>query len=89
MSQITLNVPDISCAHCEKTILNALQGQPGVKSVQVSLPSKNVYLDYDEQALNLAQVKDLLDEEGYPVASVSEGAAPDTVRRGFIPLSSR
>ncbi|HET6312432.1 MAG TPA: heavy-metal-associated domain-containing protein [Chloroflexia bacterium] len=88
MSQITLNVPDISCAHCEKTILNALQGQPGVEAVQVSLPAKNVYLTYDDQALSLDQVKEILDEEGYPVASVSEGAAPDTQRRGFIPLSS-
>ncbi len=89
MSQITLNVPDISCGHCERTILNALQGQPGVESVRVSLPTKNVYLTYDEQALSIDQVKDILDEEGYPVASVSHDAAPDTQRRGFIPLSSR
>ncbi|HEY0069235.1 MAG TPA: heavy-metal-associated domain-containing protein [Chloroflexia bacterium] len=89
MTQITLNVPDISCAHCEKTILTVLQDQPGVESVQVSLPNKNVYLTYNDQALTLDQIKDLLDEEGYPVASVSEGASPEPPRRGFIPLTSR
>ncbi len=89
MSQITLNVPDISCAHCENTILNALQGQSGVEAVQVNLPAKNVYLTYDEQALSLDQVKEILDEEGYTVASVTEGVAPDSQRRGFIPLTSR
>jgi copper chaperone len=89
MSQITLNVPDISCAHCEKTILTALQDQPGVESVQVSLPTKNVYLTYDDQALTLDQIKHLLDEEGYPVASVSEGVSPEPAPRGFIPLTSK
>jgi copper chaperone len=68
MSQVILEVPDISCAHCEKTILTALQGQPGVQTVQVSIPAKTVNLVYDEGALSLQQVRELLDEEGYPVA---------------------
>jgi copper chaperone len=88
MSQITLNVPDISCAHCEKTVLGALQGQSGVNSVHVNIPAKAVYLDYDESATNLDKVKSLLDEEGYPVAGVEEGAPTEGTRRNFIPLSS-
>jgi len=88
MSQVTLNVPDISCAHCEKTVLGALQGQPGVNSVQVNIPSKAVYLDYDESATSLDTVKSLLDEEGYPVAGVQEGGPTEGNRRNFIPLSS-
>jgi copper chaperone CopZ len=70
MTQVTLNVPDISCAHCEKTILEALRGQPGVQAVAVSVPSKLVLLKYDEGKINLDHVKEILDEEGYPVASV-------------------
>lgn len=89
MSQITLNVPDISCGHCEKTVLEALRDKPGVKGVQVNIPAKSVYLDYDENAYSLDQVKEILDEEGYPVASVIEGQAPDSGKRGFIPLSSK
>ncbi len=69
MSQITLNVPDISCAHCERTILNALQDRPGVNTVQVSIPNKTVNLDYDDSRLSLQEVTDILDEEGYAVAS--------------------
>ncbi len=89
MSQISLNVPDISCGHCEKTVLEALQDKPGVKAVQVDIPSKTVYLDYDESAYSLDQVKEVLDEEGYPVASVAEGSAPGGSGQGFIPLTSR
>ena len=68
MTQVTLNVPDISCAHCEKTILEALRGKPGVQAVAVSVPSKIVLLKYDEEQIALDEVKEILDEEGYPVA---------------------
>lgn len=89
MSQITLNVPDISCAHCEKTVLEALQDKPGVKAVQVNIPAKSVYLDYDDTAFSLDQVKGALDEEGYPVASTADGGAPEGPKQGFIPLTSK
>jgi copper chaperone len=89
MSQITLNVPDISCAHCEKAVVGALQDKPGVKAVQVNIPAKIVYLDYDETAFSLDQVKEALDEEGYPVAGTAEGGTQDGPNTGFIPLSGR
>lgn len=69
MTQVTLNVPDISCAHCEKTIVEALRDKDGVQAVVVSIPTKHVLLKYDENRISLGQVKDILDEEGYPVAS--------------------
>ena len=67
MTQVTLTVPDISCAHCEKTILEALRGKPGVQAVAVSVSSKIVLLKYDEKQIALDEVKEILDEEGYPV----------------------
>ena len=85
MSQISLSVPDISCGHCEATVKTALQDKPGVRSVDVDIPAKTVYLDYDENAFSLDQVKEVLDEEGYPVAGTGEGGQ----KRGFIPISSR
>ena len=88
MSQVILNVPDISCGHCEKTVLSALQGKPGVNAVQVSIPSKEVYLDYDPGTLDLQTVNEVLDEEGYPVAGTREGEFPQE-RRGFIPLTGK
>ena len=92
MSQIVLNVPDISCAHCERTVVNALKDQPGVSAVSVSIPAKTVQLDLDESKLSLEQVAAILDEEGYPVAaSGTTGAAPAVpeTKPGFIPLRSK
>ena len=57
MSHVILEVPDISCGHCERTILTALQGRAGVETVQVSLPAKTVALSFDESTLPLAQVE--------------------------------
>lgn len=68
MTKVILQVPDISCEHCEKTIMETLQGEPGVHSVQVSIPARTVNLEYDEGKLSLNQISEMLDEEGYPVA---------------------
>ena len=70
MQSVTLNVPDISCGHCERTILNALQGVDGVRAVRVDILHKQVALDYEPARLTLERVKEILAEEDYPVESV-------------------
>jgi copper chaperone len=71
MSKVTLNVPDISCEHCELTITNTLQLIDGVRSVSVDIPAKQVRVHYDEAHVNVDQMKALLQEEDYPVESVA------------------
>jgi copper chaperone len=70
MSNVTLNVPDISCEHCERAITNALQPVEGVRTVTVDIPAKQVRVDYDEASVNLEKMKEILQEEDYPVESV-------------------
>ena len=69
MTHVKLNVPDISCEHCEHAITEALGPVRGILTVQVDLPRKEVDLDYDESVVSLDQVEQILDEEDYPVAS--------------------
>lgn len=71
MATTTLSVPDISCAHCERTIKETLTLVDGVKSVSVDIPAKSVKVDYDERAVNVDKFKELLAEEEYPVESAS------------------
>jgi copper chaperone len=71
MSKVTLNVPDISCEHCERTISNTLQPVEGVRSVSVDIPTKQVRVDYDEAQVDVEKMKELLQEEDYPVESVA------------------
>ena len=71
MATTTLKVPDISCEHCERTITNALTPVDGVRSVMVDISAKQVRVDYDETTVDVNKMKDILQEEDYPVESVA------------------
>ncbi len=70
MASTVLNVPDISCEHCERTITNALTPVEGVRIVQVDIPTRQVRVEYDEAQVSVDQMKNVLEEEDYPVESV-------------------
>jgi copper chaperone len=70
VANTVLNVPDISCEHCEHAITGALQPVAGVESVRVDIPGKRVHVVYDPAQVNVDHIKDILQEEDYPVASV-------------------
>jgi copper chaperone len=71
MTTTTLNVPDISCEHCERAIAGALTPVEGVREVRVDIPARQVRVEYDEGVIDLDQLKEILEEEDYPVESVS------------------
>ncbi len=69
--QATLTAPDISCGHCERTVREALAPLEGVRSVAVNLPARKVQVEYDETTVGVERMKEVLQEEDYPVASVT------------------
>jgi copper chaperone CopZ len=71
MATTVLNVPDISCEHCERTITNALQPVDGVSAVRVDIGAKQVRVDYDPSRTSVERMQQILGEEDYPVASVA------------------
>lgn len=71
MATTVLSVPDISCEHCERTITNALTPVQGVRTVSVDIPARQVKVEYDDAAVNIDQMKEILAEEEYPVESAS------------------
>jgi copper chaperone len=73
MKQVVLNVPDISCEHCEHAITEALTPVSGVQGVAVSVENKQVTVAYDENAVDLDTLHRILEEEDYPVQSVAAG----------------
>ena len=73
MANIILNVPDISCEHCERAITNALTPVDGVRTVIVDIPTRQVTVDYDESAVDVNRFKEVLEAEDYPVESVAHG----------------
>ena len=71
MATTVLNVPDISGEHCERAITNALSPVDGVRSVKVDIPARQVHVDYDDRSLDVNRMKEILQEEDYPVESVA------------------
>lgn len=70
MTTSTLDVPDISCVHCERAIVGAVGPLPGVRSVRVDIPGKKVTVEYDAVQVGLEKIKEAIEAEKYPVASV-------------------
>jgi len=70
MATTVLNVPDISCEHCERTITEALTPVEGIQSVRVDIDGKRVSVDYDAARVSVERMREILSEEEYPVASV-------------------
>ncbi len=72
MKTVVLNIPDISCEHCERTITGALRPMDGVRGVNVDIPTKQVRVEYDDGAVSVEHMKEVLQEEDYPVAAASD-----------------
>lgn len=65
MEQSTINVQGMSCGHCVKAIEGSVGGLTGVTSVQVSLDNGTVDVIFDTSKVNLAAIKDEIEEQGY------------------------
>jgi copper chaperone len=68
MTTVVLSVPDISCEHCERAIRDALSPLQGIQRLVVNIPQKQVRVTYDQTLVGLDRMKEILREEGYPVA---------------------
>ena len=50
MTQITLNVPDISCNHCKMSIEGAVNELDGIESAEVNVEGRTVAVSWDDTA---------------------------------------
>ena len=65
MDKLILEVPGMSCGHCEAAVKSEVTSVRGVESVDVDLDSKLVTVVGHE--LDLAAVTAAIDEAGYEV----------------------
>ena len=65
MSKTLFEVPEMSCAHCKKTIEGALEKVEGVQSVVVDLELKSVSVNGSADRDSLQRA---IEEAGYQVS---------------------
>ncbi len=63
----TLNVEGMSCGHCKMSVEGALKEINGVSSAEVNLEAGNVDVSFDETKVNVAAMKEAIEEQGYDV----------------------
>jgi Cu+-exporting ATPase len=67
--KVRLHVTGMTCTTCARTIGKGLSETHGVKRADVNFASEEVSLDYDPQKVNLAKIKDTIQQLGYGVAT--------------------
>ncbi|ART51451.1 MULTISPECIES: heavy-metal-associated domain-containing protein [Comamonadaceae] len=75
MSTIDLQVDGMSCGSCVKHVTQALQPLPGVRGVEVDLPSGRVRVS-GELAQGSAPLLRALTDAGYPAQLATETSIP-------------
>jgi len=66
MEKITLQVQGMSCAHCEKAVVNALTDL-GVKTVKASAKKNTVDVVFSPDVVSLEKIKAEINDAGYTV----------------------
>jgi copper chaperone CopZ len=62
---VTLSIPNISCHHCTKTVVQETKDLPGVINVEASVEAKTATFTVEDEAA-LGTVRETLVEIGYP-----------------------
>lgn len=66
-TRVVLDVPDIRCGHCKRTIEGAVAALEGVAGVEVDVEARSVDLRFDAARLPLDRVVQAIADEGYEV----------------------
>ena len=69
MTQITLNVEGMSCAHCKAAVEEELGKLSGVEHSNADPQTNIVEVRYDEGSVTTDDLRGAVEEAGYTVAS--------------------
>lgn len=65
MTRKTIQVEGMSCQHCKNAVESALANLNGVQAAEVNLDENNVRVEYDDSKVNINQMKDAIEDQGY------------------------
>ena len=70
----TIRVEGMTCAKCTGSVEKALKATPGVEKVEVSLERKEAVVDYDDQKVTEAKLREVINATGFKTVE----AKPDS-----------
>lgn len=75
--EVTIEVYDMTCGHCQKRVADAISSLEGVESVEVNLKSEKATVNFDPQKINLDEIKIAVLKAGYSTQKEKEVQAND------------
>ena len=67
MTETTLQVPEVHCDHCKTSLEGAVGALQGVENVDVTISDATLNVKYDDSAVQLDEIKQTIEEQGYAV----------------------
>ena len=70
-----IRIEGMHCHKCEQSIKKALSAHAGVHEVEVDFNTGQASVLFDQSAVNIGKLMELVDEKGYRVAGFTQGTA--------------
>lgn len=68
LTEVSFDVPDMTCALCPLTVKTAMSGVEGVQSVEVDFDSRSATVIFDPALTDAAAIAEASAQAGYPAA---------------------
>lgn len=68
LTEVSFDVPDMTCALCPLTVKTAMSGVNGVQSVEVDFDTRSATVIFDPTLTDAAAIAEASAQAGYPAA---------------------
>ncbi len=68
LTEVSFDVPDMTCALCPLTVKTAMSGVDGVQSVEVDFDTRSATVIFDPALTDAAAIAEASAQAGYPAA---------------------
>lgn len=69
----TIRITGMMCSKCSGSVEKALKATPGVEKVEVSLQRKEAVVDYDDEKVTEAKLREVINATGFKAVEEKSG----------------
>ena len=70
----TIRVDGMKCSKCSGSVEKALKATPGVEKVEISLQRKEAVVEYDDEKVTEAKLREVINSTGFKVVEEKSGS---------------
>ena len=70
----TIRVDGMKCSKCSGSVEKALKATPGVEKVEISLQRKEAVVEYDDEKVTEAKLREVINSTGFKAVEEKSGS---------------